>query len=91
MPDILVFFNGFTIGIELKTKTRESPVQLDMFNRLQSAGVFVHTCRNVDEVEDCLLLRGIPMRKYSLARQENLTLSEGRRPKEPAQGTTTPA
>lgn len=76
MPDILIFYGGFTIGIELKAKTKQSPVQLDMFNRLQMAGVPVSIARSVDDVEKTLRTYKIPMRKFSYG--PSLTASEVR-------------
>lgn len=91
MPDILVFSNGFTIGIELKTtKGVVSPVQEKTFADLRKAGVPVHIASSVDEVEEYLCMHSIPMRGHSLGKIPNPT-PEGRRPKEPAQGAPTPA
>jgi hypothetical protein len=55
MPDILIFYNGFTLGLELKTaKGKLSTIQKKMHELLTNAGVFVHVCRSVDEVESIL-------------------------------------
>lgn len=76
MPDILLFYNGFTIGIELKVKTKPSAEQLDMFNKLRAAGVTVSIARSVDDVEETLRTYSIPMRKFSYG--SSLTSSEVR-------------
>jgi hypothetical protein len=67
MPDAFVFHNGRTIGIELKTPSgKVSPAQLDMFNKLERAGVTVHICRSIDEVHRALAYHKIPMREANL-------------------------
>lgn len=87
LPDLMVFYNGLAIGIELKTdKGIVSAIQREMFNKLQAAGVTVSICRSVDDVEETLRTYSIPMRKFSHAPQKSLTSPEGRRPKESAQG-----
>lgn len=89
MPDIMVFYNGFSIGIELKTdKGIVSATQREMFNKLQAAGVTVSICRSVDNVEQTLRTYKIPMRKFSHAPQKSLTPPESRRPQKPAQGAS---
>lgn len=85
MPDILVFHHGFTLGIELKTRSNPSPEQREMFKQLQSAGVSVAIARSVDDVERILRMYSIPLRKFSYA--PRIKAPEGRRPEEPAQGT----
>lgn len=83
MPDILIFFNGFTIGLELKADHGTvSPIQKEMHVRLKAAGIFVHIARSVEEVEELLRMRGVPMRGHNLGKQT----PEGRRPQKPAQG-----
>ena len=84
MPDILVFYNSFVIGIELKVKTKPSSEQLEMFNKLHAAGVPVSIARSVEDVHQTLVTYKIPLRKISYA--PSLTTPEGRRPQEFAQG-----
>lgn len=84
MPDILVFHSSATIGIELKTNTKPSLAQIDMFNKLRMAGVPVSVCRSVDDVERTLRTYKIPLRKFSY--DSRLTPPESRRSQEPAQG-----
>jgi hypothetical protein len=51
IPDILIWHNGKTYGIELKTpKGHLSPEQREMHIRLRAAGMKIATCRTVDEV-----------------------------------------
>jgi hypothetical protein len=67
MPDILVFYDGRTIGIELKTPSgKVSSVQFDMIEKLRLAGIPVHVCRNIDRVHAALIAHQIPIRKFSL-------------------------
>lgn len=84
MPDLFVFHNGGTIGIELKTQTEPSPAQREIFKQLRAAGVSVFVARSIDDVTQILRAHSIPMRKFSYA--SRLTTSEGRRPQELAQG-----
>lgn len=84
MPDILIFYNSFTLGIELKARTNPSPEQRETFKQLQEAGVSVSIARSLDEVEGILRMYGIPMRKFSYG--PRLTTSESRRSTQPAQG-----
>lgn len=63
MPDMLIFYQGLTIGIELKArKNKESAEQRTMFRKLAEAGVTVFICRSVDDVEFVLREVGLPMR-----------------------------
>ena len=84
MPDILVFYNGFTVGIELKTpKGKSSDDQIAMAHKLNKAGVVVHVCRSVDEVREVLSdIHQIPMRKHEFGN----TQAKGRRPPQPNAG-----
>lgn len=88
MPDILVFYNSFTIGIELKAGAKVSPEQCAMFNKLHAAGVSVSVARSIDDVERTLRTYKIPMRKFNYA--QDFKTPEGRRPQEPPQGAATP-
>jgi hypothetical protein len=64
MPDILVFFNGFTLGVELKVPGRSpSSKQRSMFAKLQAAGVPVMICHSMEEVYDALEYRCFPLRR----------------------------
>lgn len=85
MPDILVFHNSMTIGIELKTRSTVSPEQQEMFNNLYQAGIPVSIARSVDDVERILRTYKIPLRKFSYA--PRIETPESRRPQKPAQGS----
>ena len=63
MPDILVFFDGRCIGIELKTRSGGlSDAQKEMFPKLQAAGIRVHVCRNLGDVTVVLRDSQVPLR-----------------------------
>lgn len=63
MPDILVFFGGRAIGIELKSfKGRVSTSQKEMIPKLKAAGVPVYICRNIEGVIFSLRNEGVPLR-----------------------------
>jgi hypothetical protein len=67
-PDILVFFNGRAVGIELKAATGVvSKQQTAMFLRLYEAGVRVYICQNTDDVIGVLEQESIPHRKMEIA------------------------
>lgn len=89
MPDILVFHNGFTVGLELKTVNGTiSRPQQDMFARLRNAGVLVHICRSIEDVYQALsICHHVPMRKFNAPR---LQAPEGRCPEKSSQGATAP-
>jgi len=64
VPDILIWFNGFTFGVELKSYMgRLTPVQIATHQKLQAAGVQVRTCSSLMEVIDYLEMFGIPLRR----------------------------
>lgn len=91
MPDILIFYNSFTLAIELKTdKGKVSPAQEEMHNLLRRAGVAVCIDRSVEDVEETLRTYGIPMRKLSYG-PPRLKAPKGRRPQKPAQGPASAA
>jgi predicted RecB family endonuclease len=63
IPDILIFYDGRTFAIELKTgKGKLSAVQKTTQDCLAAAGVFVCVCRSVDEVESVLRELELPLR-----------------------------
>lgn len=63
VPDFLVWFEGYGIGIELKVgRGRVSPAQVATFARMRAAGVPVKICRSLDEVEIALRIFGIPLK-----------------------------
>lgn len=67
-PDILVFYNSFTTGIELKTENgRTSQEQDRMFLLLSKAGVPIYICRDTDDVIGVLERRSIPHRSVEIA------------------------
>jgi len=71
MPDMLVFFNGFTLGIELKSHSGKlTPVQSAMHEKLRAAGVRVVTCNSLMEVIDALGIFSIPLRRTKGASDE---------------------
>ncbi|HEX8837694.1 MAG TPA: VRR-NUC domain-containing protein [Candidatus Acidoferrum sp.] len=90
MPDILVFHNGFTVGLELKAANGTlSRPQQDMFAKLRNAGVLVHICRSIEDVYKALsVCHHIPMRKFNAPR---IATPEGRRTKESTQGASSAA
>lgn len=62
-PDLLIFFDGRTVGVELKTAGGiVSKEQTDMFMRLYEAGVHVYICRSVEDVVGVLERERIPRR-----------------------------
>lgn len=66
MPDILVFYDGACVGLELKAPGRKaSDVQLEMSEKLQAAGVRVFVCDSAELVLSVLLELGIPMRRIT--------------------------
>lgn len=67
-PDILCFYNGRCIGIELKTAGgRLSKAQLEMFSVLEKAEVLIHVCHSVEEVLEALRYSNFPVRKLEIA------------------------
>jgi hypothetical protein len=67
-PDILIFFNGRVVGIELKTESgRISKDQHLMFMRLSEAGIRVYICKNTDDVIGVLEQESLPHRKLEIA------------------------
>ena len=66
MPDILVFYDGTCVGIELKAPGgTTSPAQREMFTKLKAAGIKVFVCDSTDMVLSVLLGLGIPMRRIT--------------------------
>lgn len=85
MPDIMVFHDGFTLGIELKAGGHGlTEAQKEMHPKLLAAGVRVCVARSIDVVEHILRVHNIPIRKINYG--SSLTTSEIRCPQEPAQG-----
>jgi hypothetical protein len=64
MPDLFVFpGDGRCFGIELKARNNVlTPVQREMFIKLNNAGVTVYTCRSVEQVWDTLRCERVPVR-----------------------------
>ena len=63
IPDILVFHNGATFGIELKTpEGKPSTEQREMFGKLRNAGVNTYVCRSIDDVARTLKGHQVPMK-----------------------------
>ena len=71
IPDILLFHDGRTIGIELKIPGgKPSIAQQAMFHQLREAGVLVYICESVEDVAFTLRDSGIPMRRMGLWRDD---------------------
>lgn len=71
IPDILVWYNGFTLGIELKSHVgRLTPVQEDTHAKMRAAGVVVTVCTSLMEVIDALGVYSIPLRRTKGASDE---------------------
>jgi hypothetical protein len=67
-PDVLIFFNGHCVGVELKTERGlVSKAQHLMFMRLYEAGIRVYICRNTDDVIGVLEQESLPHRKMEVA------------------------
>ena len=68
LPDIVIFFSGRCIGIELKTvRGKVSAAQRDMFAQLSGAGIPVYLCYSVSDVDAILFKESVPVRRYRLA------------------------
>lgn len=62
-PDIMIFLGPQTIFLELKSpKGATSAHQKMLHMHLRARGAFVAICRSVEEVEDVLCDRGLPVR-----------------------------
>lgn len=62
-PDIAIIFTGRPIFIELKgPKGKLSDAQITMDLRLNGAGAVTAICRSLEEVEDFLIVCGIPLK-----------------------------
>jgi len=78
MPDILIFFNGRTYGIELKVgRNKQGAAQEHMQLLLAGAGVPMFICRSVDDVQHVLKSMDLPIRKMEL---QNGTQRQAARP-----------
>lgn len=67
MPDIMLFYDGRSIGIELKAgKNALSPAQVATIDKLRCAGIPVYVCLSVDEVLDVLLHERMPLRDATI-------------------------
>ena len=67
-PDILIFYNGRCIGIELKAPGGKlSKAQIEMFPRLEMAGVDVYISDNIADVLGILRQENLPVRKMEVA------------------------
>lgn len=63
IPDLIIFWNGFAFGIELKSEDgRITPAQRATHEAMGRAGVRIRVCRSVNEVSDALTAWGIPNR-----------------------------
>ena len=90
MPDIVIFHDGRTIGVELKIPgAKPTPIQLEMFNKLRCAGISVAIIHSIEELHEMLISLNIPMRKFSDGKKV-YEASEGRRPQESPQGAAAP-
>lgn len=87
MPDVMVFYGGKTVGVELKTaKGRLSRDQVETFTLLHEAGVPVYVCREVQDVIAALQTEGIPWRS-AIGVTDGYKVTESRSAEESAQGT----
>lgn len=63
-PDLLIFYSGHCTGIELKAEDGKiSQKQMQMFLRLDKAGVRVYICQCIEDVVGVLERENIPHRK----------------------------
>jgi hypothetical protein len=66
MPDMLVFYRGKCMGIELKVEgAAPSSVQRTTFAQLQAAGVPIYVCRSISDVIEALNRCRVPFRYTS--------------------------
>jgi hypothetical protein len=105
MPDLMVWYDRRTIGLELKSPTgRRSQAQRDMHPRLIAAGVPVYLCRTPESVVDALWRECVPMqpayvralldRPYEPAERilaDGNPQTESRRKAKPTQSAAAPA
>ena len=90
MPDLVIFHNSRTIGVELKIPgAKPTPIQLEMFNKLRCAGVPVAIIHSIEELHEMLISLNIPMRKFSNGKKIH-EAPESRRPQESPQGAAAP-
>ena len=76
MPDILVFYRGMTLGIELKGRGGVlSAAQKVMHEQLRAAGVAVFVCSSVEDVVGVLNMADFPMRKWRNQHGNEITAS----------------
>ena len=62
-PDMLVFWVGGVIGLELKSaKGVVSDQQIAMAHRLSACGVSVYTCRTLEQIEAACRAKGVELR-----------------------------
>ena len=66
MPDILVFYDGRCIGIELKVgKNKLSAAQVMTIDKLERAGIKVYVCRTIDQIVSLLVKEKFPLRGHT--------------------------
>lgn len=64
IPDLLIFYPGVCIGIELKPPGRtQSVVQREMAEKLTKAGVLVFVAHSPEEVMEILRTHKLPLRE----------------------------
>jgi hypothetical protein len=85
MPDILIFHgNGCTMGIELKSiPGKLSKFQLDMFTKLDAAGLRTYVSRSLEDVYNALIIEDVPRKKVYF---DGHASTEARRPPQPDAG-----
>jgi len=55
LPDIMVVYKGFFVGLEVKSKTgRQRPTQKDTQARIEKAAGFYFIVRSLEDVDDAL-------------------------------------
>jgi hypothetical protein len=89
MPDVLIFWDSKTFGLELKTrKGRPSQIQVETHEELERAGVRCMVVRTLDEVLMFLRFHRIPMLNVKLSTEVRYgnKSAEGSGPQESPQG-----
>jgi hypothetical protein len=87
MPDILVFYgNGCTMGIELKSISGKlSKFQLEMFAKLDKAGMRSYVSRSLEDVYNALIIEDVPRKKVYF---DGHSTAKARRPPQPDASAT---
>lgn len=63
VPDVLLWFDGRTVAIEMKSQTGKlSREQREVRDAMQRVGIAWHLCRSAQEALDVLRAEGVPFR-----------------------------